>query len=101
MEKIYIIGDMHTVSAFRLAGVEGIVSGNEDAAQRLNELIGKKDAAIVFITNELAYGLVDRITEINLSMPSPVVIEIPGIDDREGFRGSVMAYVSEALGISL
>ena len=101
MEKIYIIGDMHTVSAFRLAGVEGIVSKNDDAAQRLNEIIGKKDAGIVFITNELADGLADRITEINLSLPSPVVIEIPGIDDREGFRGSVMAYVSEALGISL
>jgi hypothetical protein len=30
-----------------------------------------------------------------------VVVEIPGMDDPEGFRGSVMAYVEEALGISL
>ena len=34
-------------------------------------------------------------------MKSPVIIEIPGIDDTEGFRKSAMGYISEALGISL
>ncbi|PKN19648.1 MAG: hypothetical protein CVU71_04545 [Deltaproteobacteria bacterium HGW-Deltaproteobacteria-6] len=101
MEKIYMIGDMHTVSAFRLAGVEGVVAVPARAAIVLEEIVRKKDAGIVLITNELASGLDERIAEINLNRPSPVVVEIPGIDDREGFRGSVMGYVSEALGISL
>jgi vacuolar-type H+-ATPase subunit F/Vma7 len=101
MEKIYIIGDMHTVSAFRLAGVEGVVAGADQAENALEEIIGKKDAAVLLITNELAAGLGKRIRDINLNRPAPVVMEIPGIDDTGGFRGSVMGYVSEALGISL
>jgi vacuolar-type H+-ATPase subunit F/Vma7 len=101
MEKIYIIGDMHTVSAFRLSGVEGVEASPEEASKRLEEIIGFKDAGIVLMTNELTGDLQARIREINLNMQSPVVIEIPGIDDVEGFRRSALSYISEALGISL
>lgn len=101
MEKIYIIGDMHTVSAFRLSGVEGVVAGPDNAAARLEEIIGKSDAGIILMTNDLSDNLQARIKEINLNMPSPVVIEIPGIDDTAGFRRSTMSYISEALGVSL
>ena len=101
MRKIYIIGDMHTVSAFRLSGVEGVVSDPHEARTKLEEVIGKKDAGIVLITNDLTGSLQSRIKEINLIMSSPLVIEIPGIDDTEGLRGSIMNYVAEALGISL
>ena len=101
MEKIYIIGDMHTVSAFRLSGVEGVVALPPEARARLEEIIGKKNAGIVLMTNDLTGDLQERIREINLNLPNPVVIEIPGIDDKEGFRRSAMGYISEALGISL
>jgi V/A-type H+-transporting ATPase subunit F len=101
MEKIYIIGDLHTVSAFRLSGVEGVVSAPDDVSARLEEIIGKKDAAVVLVTNDLAVDLQRRIREINLTLPSPVVVEIPGMDDAQGFRRSVMGYIAEALGISL
>ena len=70
MVKIYVIGDMHTVSAFRLAGVEGVIADPADAAARLEEVIRKKDAGIVLITNELAGKIEERITEINLNLPS-------------------------------
>lgn len=101
MEGIYIIGDLHTVSAFRLSGVTGVVSGREDAAAKLEEIVRKGDAALVVITNDLAEELGERINAINLNLPSPVVIAIPGIDDTKGFRRSVVSYVSEALGVSL
>ena len=101
METIYVIGDIHTVSAFRLAGVAGVVCGREEAAARLEELVRKGDAAIVAVTNDLADDLADRIAQINLLLPAPVVVAIPGMDDPKGFRRSAMSYVSEALGISL
>lgn len=101
MEKIYVIGDIHTVSAFRLAGVTGVVCGREDAASRLEDVVRKGDAAIVAVTNDLAESLTDRIRQINLQLPVPVVIAIPGLDDDQGFHRSAMSYVSEALGISL
>jgi vacuolar-type H+-ATPase subunit F/Vma7 len=101
MEQIYVIGDIHTVSAFRLSGVAGIISSREDAAANLEEIIRKGDAAIVAITNDLADALQERIGEINLDLTSLVVVVIPGIDDVRGFRRSVMSHISEALGISL
>jgi vacuolar-type H+-ATPase subunit F/Vma7 len=101
MEQIYIIGDIHTVSAFRLAGVTGVISGRADAAAKLEDIVRKGDAAVVAITNDLADDLAERISAINLYLRAPVVIAIPGIDDTDGFRRSVMSYISEALGISL
>ncbi|MEN6622204.1 MAG: V-type ATP synthase subunit F [Smithella sp.] len=101
MEKIYIIADIHTVSAFRISGVEGLIAGPDNAPAKLEEVIKKNDAAIIIMTNDLTDNLQERIKDINLNMPSPVVIEIPGIDDTKGFRRSVMSSVTEALGISL
>ena len=101
MKKIYVIGDMHTVSAFRLSGVEGLVSDRDGARAVLDEVIGKGDAGVVAITNELARDLEERIIEINLSLMSPVVIEIPGIDEAPEFRRSAVGYIAEALGIAL
>lgn len=101
MKKIYIIGDMHTVSAFRLSGVVGVISDRESAPSRLEEIIGNVDAGIVGITSACAEGLQSRITDINLNLPDTVVIEIPGIDDSKGLTRSLVGYVAEALGISL
>lgn len=101
MKKIYIIGDMHTVSAFRLCGVEGVVCAPEEARAALEEIVGNKDAGIVLLTRELSKNLHARIREINVTVVSSVVIEIPGIDDTQGLGKSAMGYVAEALGISL
>jgi vacuolar-type H+-ATPase subunit F/Vma7 len=101
MEQIYILGDIHTVSAFRLSGAAGVIAGKQDAASKLEEIIRKGDAAVIAVTNDLAGEVQDRIGWINLNLPNPVIIAIPGIDDAQGLRRSVMSYISEALGISL
>lgn len=101
MKKIYVIGDVHTVSAFRLAGVQGMVSNPNSAGAALDEVVRRGDAGVVAITNELASHVGDRIIEINLSQMTPVVIEIPGIDEAPVFRRSVVGYIAEALGIAL
>ena len=101
MKKIYVMGDIHTVSAFRLSGVEGVVVPPDMVAARLEEIMGKADAGIILLTSDLALNIQERITAINLNVPETVVIEIPGIDDTKGLSRSVMSYVSEALGISL
>ena len=101
MEKIYVIGDIHTISAFKLAGATGVLSSRQEASAKFEETVRKGDAGIVAITNDLADELQERIKMINLNLPAPVVIAIPGIDDNQGFRRSVMSYISEALGISL
>jgi len=89
------------VSSFRLSGVEGVVALPDQAAIKLEEIMGKADAGIIMLTSDLALNIQERITAINLNVPETVVIEIPGIDDTKGLNRSVMSYVSEALGISL
>ena len=101
MKKIYIIGDVHTVSALRLLGVTGVVCTKDQSLSRLEEVMAKGDAGIVVIINELAADLTARIMEINLSNLGPVVITIPGIDDTKGLIKSEVAYIAEALGIAL
>jgi len=101
MKKIYIIGDIDTVSAVRLSGVEGVISARDEAPSHLEEVIKTGEAGIVIMTSELAGNLQERIAQVNLATEGPVIIEIPGIDEAEGPRRSVVAYIAEALGISL
>ena len=101
MQQIYVIGDIHTVSAFGLAGVLGMTADPETAPARLEEILGRGDAALVMVTCDLAREMAGRIAEINFSRPSPVVITLPGFDDKKGFSRSVVSYVSEALGVAL
>lgn len=101
MYKISIIGDLHTVNAWRLAGVSGVVCDRAAAPAALEEIIRAGDAGIVVITQALAEDLQERIAALNLSGTSPVIIEVPGIDDPLVLRRSVVDYIAEALGISL
>jgi vacuolar-type H+-ATPase subunit F/Vma7 len=101
MSTIYILGDMHTVSAFRLAGVHGIVTDKDHAISSFAETAVRPDAGIILITRELRAMLGERVEQANLSAALPAVIEIPGIDDAEGFGPSILSSISDALGIHL
>ncbi|MBP7737724.1 MAG: V-type ATP synthase subunit F [Spirochaetes bacterium] len=101
MEKIVVIGDIHTVTAFRLGGVEGVVSSPGAVKEDIAAAINRPDAAIVLVTRELADHAGDAIGDCNLNMVKPVIVEIPGINDQRGFGRSIMSYITEALGISI
>ena len=101
MEKIYILGDIHTVTALRLAGVEGRVADRESVDIHLNELLERGDAGVIVITRELAEEIPEKIYSVNLNSVIPVIVEIPGIDDPRGFSTSILDYITEALGISI
>ncbi|MBN1496328.1 MAG: V-type ATP synthase subunit F [Spirochaetes bacterium] len=100
MEKIYIIGDIHTVTVFRLGGVEGAVAASDAAPEALGALMSRDDAGIILITRELAEATGEMIRDCNLNRVKPVIVEIPGITDPRGFGRSIMSYITEALGIS-
>ena len=101
MERIYIIGDVHTVTAFRLGGADGAVSSPAIVRNDLDAVIRAGNAGIILITRELADETKDVIERCNLEMARPIIIGIPGINDRRGFGKSIMSYISEALGISV
>lgn len=101
MEKIYLLGDIHTANAFRLCGVECFITDQSNLETNLNQVVDKEDSAIIIITRELAEEIPERISDVNLNLNLPVIIELPGIDDERGFGKSPTAYFSEALGISI
>lgn len=101
MERIFSIGDIHTVTSLRLAGVEGIVADRETVKKVLDEVLHRPDAAVIVITRYLAEEIPGIISDINLNSPKSVIIEIPGIDDPRGFGKSILDYITEALGIAL
>jgi len=99
--KTYILGDLHTINAFRLAGIEVIATSPLCAASDLDLLLTKHDAALILITREIAGSIQAKINETNLNRTYPVILEIPGIQDPPGFQTTVLSYITEALGISI
>ena len=101
MDPICVIGDAQTVNAFRIAGVKGIPSLPGDAGTMLEEVLSEGNVSVILITRECASGIEQRIKDINLASPEVTVININGIDDEGGFGVSLMAFITEALGVAL
>lgn len=101
MEKIFLIGDEHTVNAFRICGVEGFTADAESSGSLLKSILAGDDALVILITRECAEPLAETIKRVNLDSPQRVVIELPGIDDAGGFGKSLTGYITEALGVAL
>lgn len=82
---VAVIGDVDTVTGFRLAGVNAAfpVADAEQARAKLQELSQDDTKAIIIITEKLAEAIRDTIDEIEGSKRkiSPIIVEIP---DREG-----------------
>ncbi|PKL38494.1 MAG: hypothetical protein CVV44_11455 [Spirochaetae bacterium HGW-Spirochaetae-1] len=101
MESIYIMGDVHTVNAFRIAGIDGRVAARETARDVLETLMQSEDPAVVVVTRDCVEDIEAFIGELNLLRSRPVVIQIPGIDDARGFEKSLLGYITEALGVAI
>lgn len=101
MERIFAVGDIHTITSLRLSGVEGVVADRDNVKNVLDEVLKRPDAGVIVITRYLAEDIPEIISDINLNSPKSVVIEIPSIDDPRGFGKSILDYITEALGIAL
>ena len=101
MKRIYLLGDVDTVSALRLAGVDGVVSDTDSVDRDLQELLERGDGAVIVVTRDLAEKIPETIVDVNLNSPESVIIEIPCIDDTRGFGRSIIDYITEALGIAV
>lgn len=101
MEKVLLIGDPHTVNAFRICGIEGYYADAAASPSIFKSLLSDDKALVILVTRECAEPLGDIIKKINLEAPRRVIIEIPGVDDAGGFGKSLTGYITEALGVAL
>jgi len=96
-----IIGDPHTVNAFRICGIDGFYADSMNPADIIRPILAGDDALVILVTRECAEPLAEIIKRVNLETPRRVIIEIPGIDDPAGFGRSLTGYITEALGVAL
>ena len=99
--RVAIVGDIHTVTAFRVAGVEGFTADTATAVETVRSLFESGLYCILCVTSMLADSLDDELVQGIRYSTTTLFLEIPAVDDGEGFRGGIMQVLTEALGIEM
>lgn len=101
--KFYLISDnTDTLMGMRLAGIEGVVAHESDKVmEHLNKAMKDKDVAIILMTKKVIDLCRDKVYELKLTCPKPLIVEI---SDRHGdskITQTIGEYVNEAIGIKI
>jgi V/A-type H+-transporting ATPase subunit F len=103
MSSVAVIGDLDTVTGFRLGGVkEGrIVNSKEEAEQALDELI-ESNISIIIITDKIADEIREHIRKTIGSDIVPMIIEIPDKNGKSETEGDQMrALIKRVIGVDI
>lgn len=103
MSSVAIIGDLDTVTCFRLGGIkEGrVVNNKEEAKKALDDLIETK-VSIIIITEKIANEIRVHINKTIGSEIVPMVIEIPDKDGMSESDGDQMrALIKRVIGVDI
>lgn len=101
--RFALISDNHdTQMGLRLAGIEGVVVHDREAAeQALDAAVNDEGVAVVLITERLVQLCPERISDIKLNRARPLLVEIPDRHAEGRSSDSIMRYVREAIGIQI
>jgi V/A-type H+-transporting ATPase subunit F len=103
MSSVAVIGDIDTVTGFRLGGVrEGrVVNNKEEAEKALDDLI-ETNVSIIIITDKIADEIRVHMNKTIGSEIVPMVIEIPdkdGISESDGDQ--MRALIKRVIGVDI
>ena len=101
--EMYLISDnIDTQIGMRLAGIEGCVLHTADEVSKdLDKVCADPEIGIVLLTEKLGKLIPEKISDLKMNSPVPLIVEIP---DRHGSRdivNSINNYVREAIGLKL
>lgn len=101
--KCFLISDnVDTQMGMRLAGIEGVVVHKRDEVlDALAKATADRDNAVIFITKLLTELCRDEITEMKLTLKSPLIVEIPDRHGDSHISDTLSGYVSDAVGIKI
>lgn len=103
MDKIAVVGDVDTVTGFRLAGVEEAVSTyGRDANAVVSEMLEKKGIGMLVVTVDCVDELNAKVKRVLTESVKPVVVVVPSrreVMERGG--ESVAAMLKKAIGIDI
>ncbi len=100
--KFFVIADEHTVTGFKLVGLEGeVVESDDEAREALGRAFESGDIGIIIITEKIAASIRQEVEKFTFGQAFPLIIEIP---DREGpmeGRVSIREMVRSAVGVKI
>jgi V/A-type H+/Na+-transporting ATPase subunit F len=100
--KFFVIGDRETVTGFRLVGVDGhIATERDEVLSVLSEVVAKKEAGVVLITERVASKIRDEVEKRLYGFGFPLMLEIPDASGPDPGRLKVEDVVRRAIGISI
>lgn len=82
--------------------IEGVVVHEAQETERvLMNAMDDKDIAVILMTEKLIDLIEDKVNELKLTRPSPIISEIPDRHADMDVTASISRYVQEAIGIKL
>lgn len=103
MSDVAVIGDIDTVTGFKLGGVKKgiIVKTNEDAENALDELLND-EISIIIITQKIADNIREYIDKKIGAEVLPMIIEIPDKSgSSEGGSDQMAALIKRVIGVEM
>lgn len=98
MYRVAAIGDRDSVYGYSAAGIEIFPTESPDEAWRIIRHLSDSDYAVIYITEQLASEIEDRLDAFRENI-MPIVIPIPGLSGNTGLgMKSVSKSVERAVG---
>ena len=104
MSSVAIIGDIDTVSGFRLGGVKKaeVVTTAEEAIAAFDKFLEQDEISIIIITQKIADNIREHIHKRLGSDVLPMVIEIPDKSgSSEGGADQMAALIKRVIGVEM
>ena len=104
MSSVAIIGDIDTVSGFRLGGVKKaeVVNTSEEAIAAFDKFLEQDEISIIIITQLMANEIRDHINRKIGSDVLPMIIEIPDKDgSSEGSSDQINDLIKRVIGVEM
>ncbi len=100
---MYLISDnVDTQVGMRLAGVDGVVvHEREEVETALDTATEDKDIGIILITEKLSNLCTERIYDLKLNHPMPLIVTIPDRHGNGRTKDAISNYVREAIGLQI
>lgn len=101
--EFYLISDnTDTRKGMRLAGIEGVVVHEKaETEAALDKAMSDKNVAVVLMTEKLINLCHDKVFDLKLNCPKPLIVEIPDRHGTSQITETINEYIRDAIGVKL
>lgn len=101
--KYFVITDStDTQVGLRLAGIDGVVVREDEAARTaVRSALADGTIGVLLVTERLAALCADLLAPVKITAHNPLVVEIPDRHSTGRTSDSITRYIREAIGVKL